>query len=266
MELIAHRGACFDAPENSLQAFELAIHQGAHRVEFDVHLTRDGHAVVCHDGSLERTTGTALEIEFATLDQVRQHRLPNGQPIPTLRETLELLRGRAEIDLEIKTSLATATDVILRDLQDVGMGADPFITSFDHSMLKGMRIAGFRGRTGLLIGSKSMNLRQRYYETWPLAGLRDARATDLVIHHMLLHRALKRALIRDGVGIWLWTAIEDEQKSSAQRAKLYDRLRLLQPNGVIVARVEESRTRLGISGPDRQPALNTIGQAEAVPS
>jgi glycerophosphoryl diester phosphodiesterase len=244
MEFVAHRGACFDAPENSLEAFEKAIEQGADRVEFDVQITRDGHAVVCHDSSLERTAGPALEIEFATLEELRAHPLPNGQPLPTLKETLEVLRGRAEIDLEIKTSLPGAAKQIVADLRDVGMGEDPLVTAFDHSMLKAVRIAGFSGRTGLLIGSKSLNPRQRYYETWPLAGIVDARATELVIHHMLIHRALRRALQRNGTGLWLWTAVEDETKTPEQRVKLYDRLRLLNPAGAIIGRVAEARAQL----------------------
>lgn len=244
MEFVAHRGACFDAPENSLEAFEKAIQQGADRIEFDVQITRDGHAVVCHDSSLERTAGAPLEIEFATLDDLRAHPLSNGEPIPTLKETLELLRGRAEIDLEIKTSLPGAVEQIHADLRDVGMGEDPLVTAFDHSMLKGIRIAGFTGRTGLLIGSKSLNPRQRYYETWPLAGIAEARATELVIHHLLIHRALRRALQRNGIGLWLWTAVEDESKAAPQREKLYDRLKLLNPDGAILGRIEEARAQL----------------------
>jgi len=54
--VIAHRGASSDAPENTIAAFELALEQGADALEMDIHLSKDGHPVVIHDFTLERTT------------------------------------------------------------------------------------------------------------------------------------------------------------------------------------------------------------------
>ncbi|MGH9821391.1 MAG: glycerophosphodiester phosphodiesterase, partial [Pyrinomonadaceae bacterium] len=53
--IIAHRGASAQAPENTLAAFRSAIDAGADGIEFDVRLSKDGRAVVIHDGTLERT-------------------------------------------------------------------------------------------------------------------------------------------------------------------------------------------------------------------
>ena len=47
--IYAHRGASGYAPENTLEAFELAVRQGAYGVELDVHITADGYLVVAHD-------------------------------------------------------------------------------------------------------------------------------------------------------------------------------------------------------------------------
>ncbi|MEI6502136.1 MAG: glycerophosphodiester phosphodiesterase family protein, partial [Armatimonadota bacterium] len=52
----AHRGDNFCAPENTLPAFELAIAKGAHQIEFDLRVTRDGQLVVLHDETVDRTT------------------------------------------------------------------------------------------------------------------------------------------------------------------------------------------------------------------
>jgi glycerophosphoryl diester phosphodiesterase len=82
--VIAHRGACWDAPENTLVAFELAVEQGADYVEFDVRLARDGRLVVCHDAPPD----------------------PCPPEIPTLDETLEALRGRIGLAVEIKDEAA----------------------------------------------------------------------------------------------------------------------------------------------------------------
>jgi glycerophosphoryl diester phosphodiesterase len=245
IELIAHRGACFDAPENSLQAFQIAMDQGARRIEFDVQLTRDGVPIVCHDATTERMTGRHLEIEFSTLAEIRDLRLTNGELIPTLDEACALFSGKVELDLEIKTSVPTAVGAIMKVLDRHDIGTDPFITSFDPTVLLGVHLAGFRGRRGLLIGSKSLNVRQRYYEAWPMSGLVSSRATDLVIHHMLAHRALRRELQRRGLGLSLWTSLEDEQKPEPQRQELYQKLVNVQPASIIVARVAECLRNVG---------------------
>ena len=52
----AHRGASGYAPENTLEAFEMAVKQQADGVELDVQLTKDGELVVLHDETLDRTT------------------------------------------------------------------------------------------------------------------------------------------------------------------------------------------------------------------
>jgi glycerophosphoryl diester phosphodiesterase len=76
--VIAHRGASFDLPENTLPAFERAIEIGADYVEFDVHADRQGRLVVSHDP-------------------------PRGPGLPTLEEVLDLCRGRIGVMVELKT-------------------------------------------------------------------------------------------------------------------------------------------------------------------
>ena len=64
--IFAHRGASAHAPENTLAAFELALQQGADAIELDVKLTVDGHVVVIHDATVDRTTGARGRV---TLDR-----------------------------------------------------------------------------------------------------------------------------------------------------------------------------------------------------
>ena len=82
--VLAHRGAAWDAPENTLEAFELAVAQGADYVEFDVRAAPDGTIVVSHEPvSGEPSPGT-----------------------PTLDATLEALRGRVGLAAEAKEGAA----------------------------------------------------------------------------------------------------------------------------------------------------------------
>lgn len=242
METIAHRGCPFDAPENSMAAFAAAIEQGADRIEFDLQFTRDQHLVVSHDATTERLGDRRVDIEFATLAEVSAVRLADGSSVPTLRDVLALAQGRCRLDVELKSTSHAAAEQLVRELR--GWAGDPMetiVTSFDGPVLRSLRGAGWEGRVGLLIGSRSLNLRQRAYEAWPMSALEFCRATDLVIHHQLVHRPLRQALQRRNLGLLLWTAVEDEQKPAAQRAALYDRLMGSGADGVIVGRVAEYR-------------------------
>ena len=110
--IIAHRGACGHAPENTLAALSEAAALGATWVEFDVKLTGDGEAVLIHDDDLDRTTdGTGLVAE-RTLADLRGldaggwfSEAFRGQRIPTLGEAMALL-GRLGLgaNVEIKPS------------------------------------------------------------------------------------------------------------------------------------------------------------------
>lgn len=114
--VIAHRGDSHTHPENTLAAFRAALDGGAGLVEFDVQLTGDGHVVVLHDATLDRTTDGHGPLSALTLRQVRQvsagfpARFGDafaGERVPTLDETLELLRDRAIAMIEIKPESVT---------------------------------------------------------------------------------------------------------------------------------------------------------------
>jgi len=62
-EIIGHRGASHDAPENTLKSFRLGFGQGADAVELDIHLTKDGRLAVIHDDNTKRT---GVRVVFAT--------------------------------------------------------------------------------------------------------------------------------------------------------------------------------------------------------
>ena len=107
--VIAHRGASSEAPENTIAAFELAVGQGADGIELDVHLSSDGHPVVIHDATLERTTDGAGGVAARTMRELKRldagawrgERF-RGQRLQTLQEVLERFRERARFWIELK--------------------------------------------------------------------------------------------------------------------------------------------------------------------
>jgi glycerophosphoryl diester phosphodiesterase len=107
-----HRGACGLAPENTIAAFRKALELGADWVELDVQLTKDGHLVVVHDDTLERTTdkgGKRRPTEY-TLQELKTFDAGTwfnknfaGEKIPTLDEVLAEFGGKMHINIEIKS-------------------------------------------------------------------------------------------------------------------------------------------------------------------
>jgi glycerophosphoryl diester phosphodiesterase len=111
VEIIAHRGASYDAPENTLAAFRLAFEQKADAIELDVHLSRDGRIVVIHDFTTFRIGGVDKAIreqdlgELKLLDMGRWKDLRwMDERIPTLREALQTVPPGKRVYIEIKSS------------------------------------------------------------------------------------------------------------------------------------------------------------------
>src|SRR5512139_3486038 len=101
---VAHRGASDRALENSLSAFSIAVSDGADMIEFDVRLTSDGVPLVFHDGRTGRTAKANLEVAGTPATRLRAAHLKNGEPIPTLAEVLDLVRGRVPLNVESKVA------------------------------------------------------------------------------------------------------------------------------------------------------------------
>jgi glycerophosphoryl diester phosphodiesterase len=110
VEIIAHRGASFDAPENTLSAMKLAWEQNADAIELDLWLSKDGRLVVFHDADAKRIAGVPRKIAEMTWAEVQRldagaWKDPQfkGERIPTLESILKTVpKGRRAV-LEIKS-------------------------------------------------------------------------------------------------------------------------------------------------------------------
>ncbi|MFK7873348.1 MAG: glycerophosphodiester phosphodiesterase [Oligoflexales bacterium] len=99
---IAHRGALTEAPENSMEAFQIAFNVGSERLELDTHPNFDQIPYVIHDETLDRTTQLTGEVRNSTVGELAQATLSNGEPIPTLLQVIERFAPQMEINIEIK--------------------------------------------------------------------------------------------------------------------------------------------------------------------
>lgn len=114
MKIIAHRGASFYAPENTMSAFKLAMENGVDGIEMDVHVTKDGRIVVIHDDTTGRTGTHNLEIksnDYKTLKKVDVgswfDRKYQGEEIPLLDNLVKEIPSSFELYIEIKSEIDT---------------------------------------------------------------------------------------------------------------------------------------------------------------
>lgn len=102
----AHRGDWRNAPENSLQAIQRCIDMGLDIVEIDLRKTKDGHLIIMHDKTLDRTTTGKGKVSEHTLEEIKQLYLksPIGietrERVPTLQEALATTKGRILVFLD----------------------------------------------------------------------------------------------------------------------------------------------------------------------
>src|SRR5688572_14361899 len=144
--VIAHRGASSYAPENTLAAFDLALQMEVRHIELDVDFTSDGHIVVIHDDTVDRTTNGSGPVTSHTLAALQGLDAGSwfgaqfaGERIPTFDEVLARYKGRVHIHTEIKgrsPSLSPGTADLIRKH---GMEGQVTITSFQSVRLEEMR-------------------------------------------------------------------------------------------------------------------------------
>ena len=110
IEIIAHRGSSYLAPENTRAAVELAWQEGADAVEGDFRLTADGHIVAMHDATLKRTAGVDRRVVQCSLEELRTYDVGSwkgpqfaGHCVPTLAELLATVPAGKRFFVEVKS-------------------------------------------------------------------------------------------------------------------------------------------------------------------
>jgi glycerophosphoryl diester phosphodiesterase len=101
-EIVGHRGAPRQAPENTLISFRRAIDIGVDWIEFDLRRAKDGVLVVIHDEKLDRTTNGNGNVRDMAFEELQGLDAGDGQKIPSLRQVIGLARDKVKMDMEIK--------------------------------------------------------------------------------------------------------------------------------------------------------------------
>lgn len=177
--IFAHRGASGYAPENTMAAFQLALDMHSDGIELDLHQTKDGHIVICHDEELQRTTNGTGFINEHTLEELRaldagrwyDERF-TGERLPTLDEFMSLVAGtKIIINFEIK-NIPYYYEGIEKKLLDAVAGRhmldQVIISSFDHYALCKIAELNPEVKIGLLFSTRIVDP-CRYAEQLPFS-------------------------------------------------------------------------------------------------
>ena len=163
-KLVAHRGGGALAPENTLAAIRLGQQLGYRAHEIDVKLTLDGHAVLMHDATLDRTAGTRGRAADMTLAQLKKldagawhSEAFRGEPVPSWEEAARLFRAKETmVHVEIKPTpgFDSATGARVAELTSKyfdGADVPPIFSSFSYEALVAAKSAAPHLPRGWLI-------------------------------------------------------------------------------------------------------------------
>ena len=218
--IIGHRGNPSQAPENSISGFLKAVENGAYVVETDIKITKDGHVVIMHDGTLTRTTtytGSA-DVSQMTLEEIKQYYLwdENDQfkyshpdeRVPTFEEMLIALK---DIDCKIFLEIKTGEPRILRPTVDLikeyGYEDRIFVICFNSEQLITLRSLMPEMGTGFLCmtisyTSSTEQLHDMLYNNLLLV---QACNSTLNPNYGNLSKEFIAALKHRGITCWPWT-------------------------------------------------------------
>jgi glycerophosphoryl diester phosphodiesterase len=185
--LIAHRGAPRERPENTLPSFLRALELGADGIELDVHRSSDGVLVVHHD-EVPRAIAPSgrlagRRIDTLTFDELQGFAVGGSALIPTLAEVLAVVKGRAQLFIELKG--VGAEEGVVNAIRSSVAPERCAVHSFDHEAVRRAHEMAPEIRCGILFDRAPVNVAASMREcgaldVWPQWALVDAALVDAV--------------------------------------------------------------------------------------
>lgn len=146
-QIVAHRGSAADRPENALSSFIAAAQSGAHQIELDVHMSKDGRLVVMHDAILEQTSLGHGAISDHTLAELKRIKLRGmDEVIPTLGEVLDAVGSTIHTRIEIKRGPAEyvgLTEAIMGEVETRQLKERVTVMCFQLASIQPFAKAGY---------------------------------------------------------------------------------------------------------------------------
>ncbi|MFC3343906.1 glycerophosphoryl diester phosphodiesterase membrane domain-containing protein [Paenibacillus abyssi] len=201
VSVAGHRGDLYHAPENSMSSIWSAINKNVDAVEIDVQMTKDGIVVLNHDYTLNRVAGVNSSVHDLTYAEIADLEIGShfsddfqGEPIPTLIEVLEEVKGKTKLIVEIKPygekdELARKVAALI---ESYDMTADCYVQSFDYHVLNIIRSMNNDIKIGQILYLAAGNLSALDVDFYTIE------------QSMLSDRFIERAH-RNNREVWVWT-------------------------------------------------------------
>ena len=217
--VIAHRGNAVTAPENTLAAYHQAFKDGADMIETDVNISKDGHLVIIHDSTLNRTTNLSGNVHDFTLEELRSADAGiqfganfKGERIPTIDEAF-LFSGQHQMPMcfEVKGLGSERSFVIAKKLVEyIGKynAFDKiFLSSYYHDALAEAK----KMAPQLMLAPERLPDDVEPDINEALRQATSLEAEVLQIHYRYLYPDVLRSLHDAGIAVWVWpTTLQDE--------------------------------------------------------
>ena len=204
-QVTAHRGCSRHAPENTLEAFELAIDSGADYIELDVQLTKDEQLVVFHDEKLDRVTSAEGKLCDYTYDELQELNIvskyiaeedyPDAK-IPLLSEVFEVVGDDLLYNIEIKDHGNTKLTVekVVEAVKEADLEDSCYITSFSYAAVKQVKQLDPDIKTGLIANVATTT-----------AFMQMKNIDALSMNHLLVNATVVNNAHQNGKRIFVWT-------------------------------------------------------------
>lgn len=215
-KIIAHRGASGYAPENTMEAFELAVKQKADGIEIDVHLSKDNQVIIMHDETINRTTNGHGYIKDYTFEELQSFNANNDMAdftfchIPRLEELLELIKeSNTLLNIELKTDqihYKNIEEIVLELVKQYKVEHLVFYSSFNHYSMTKIKELDSNAKIGLLYF-------EGLYQPWNYALLAKADALHPFHQNLKIPNYIAECH-RNNIKVNVWTVndVLDMQK------------------------------------------------------
>lgn len=221
-KIFAHRGASAYAPENTVEAFALAMEQGADGIELDVQMTKDGQVVVIHDETIDRVSDGTGAVRDYTLEELKKFHFSNHMEnyenvvIPTLKEVLDLIKlSNMMLNIELKTGIywyPNLEEKTMELVKEAGMEDRVIYSSFNHYSIKKILELNPHAECAFLYSDVILNV-DKYAKNAGVCGLHPA------VYHLKMAEFLKEYQ-ESGLKVRVWTVNKKEDMEKFIKADL----------------------------------------------
>jgi len=202
----AHRGACGYAPENTMPAFKLALDMDADGIELDVHFSKDGKIVVCHDEKIDRTSNGQGKITDYTYEELLAFDFGvkfapefKGTKIPLLSEVYELFAPTGKVvNVEIKSIDPAIPAALVALEKECGMEGRVIYSSFDHEQIARTLVAD---PNAFIAPLYSFNM----VKAWDYVANIPAKASHPKMNQVDLYPEYVEEMHKRGIRVHAWT-------------------------------------------------------------